>query len=533
MGGGSKASGKGGGGARQNRNGRNCNPEQRPTLSKDPGVPGNELRRAGAALMKTKQGKQRHVMNIPSLNKPATGSASAVAHPPQHDEYHDPQEEGTTDAQQTDVQRNVSEMAAFALRCSRQQAQYQAPAMLLGGESSATGGMLDVGGYINEEELNRRRNNDQSLRKFYKEFQKVVESSDVLLEVLDARDPLGCRLLQMEKTIQSQWGDKKTVVVVLNKADLVSEMVLDAWIRYFASEGLEAISFTASRETAHATARNLCISKLFGLLRRIARGESGARKSITVGTIGYPNVGKSSIINALKRRNVVGVANTPGFTTGNTEVGLRNDVRIIDCPGVVMPGEDSGDVVLRNAAKVEDLANPHVAVERLISRCDPQQLSAVYSIGDFHEDAVEFVKQVGIRRGRLRHGGVVDEDETARMILHDWNDGRIGYYTLPPDDDPMSRATLKSSGNNDHDDDDRGARVVAIGLSGTDLQAERLPTFHLSAVEPIGERKRLATHHRDEDDEEADEDEDEDVIEDSEEDEASRRQRLRKKNRHR
>lgn len=522
-------------------------------LTKDPGVPGNDLRRAGAALMRTKQGKQRHVMNIPSLQQrqqqqQASATAGSLHRPhlqPTVDAIVGQQEDRDPDDQapvQTETQRNVSEMAAFALRCSRQHAQFHAPSMLLGVGGSAGGGGTDAtdgGGddiYLNEEDFNRKRHNDQSLRRFFKEFSKVVESSDVLLEVVDARDPLGCRLLHMEKTIQSQWGEKKTIVIVLNKADLVEPVVVNMWIRHFLEEGLESIAFTASRESAQATARNASIAKLFALLRRIARGDTGARKSITVGTIGYPNVGKSSIINALKRKSVVGVANTPGFTTGNTEIGLRSDVRIIDCPGIVMPGEDTGDVVLRNAAKVESLVNPHVAVERLIARCDPTQLSAVYSIGTF-ANAIDFVKAVGIRRGRLRQGGVVDEEATARMILHDWNDGRIGYYTLPPTDDPLARATLKSSGGPSAPGEQGGdSRLVVMSAVGGefDLQAERLPTFHLSATEPIGERKRQATHYNDADPADCDDDEDDDddadgIIEDSDDDANKKKKKQRRR----
>uniref|UniRef100_A0A0A9X166 G domain-containing protein n=1 Tax=Lygus hesperus TaxID=30085 RepID=A0A0A9X166_LYGHE len=188
------------------------------------------------------------------------------------------------------------------------------------------------------------------------------------------------------------------------------------------------------------------VSNLFRSLRSLARNESNhERKAIVVGVIGYPNVGKSSIINALKRKNVVGVGNTPGFTTGLTEVELRRDIRVLDCPGVVSPHEDNGDVVLRNAVKVSELTNVFAPVQRLLQRCTAyadshssmnsdmgdsgsevvngdvavqrtldasgvHPLALYYNIGTFDpSDVFDFIHRVGLRRGRLHKGGLVDE----------------------------------------------------------------------------------------------------------------------------
>jgi nuclear GTP-binding protein len=382
--------------------------------------------------------------------------------------------------------------------------EYQAPNMLLGGDGDE--------GMANEEDF-QRRGKDVSLRRFFKEFQKVVESSDVLLEVVDVRDPLGCRLEGMERTITSQWGDRKHIVVILNKIDLVHPDVVEQWVHWFEDDQqMMVIPFSASKDCAQRTG---CISRLFKLLRSLARGEGGARKSITVGLIGYPNVGKSSVINSLKRKNVVGVGNTPGFTTGNTEVDLRQDVKIMDCPGVVMPGEDTGDVVLRNAVKVDQLPNPLVAVERLIQRCDADQLSCVYEVGTF-KDAIDFVHQVGIRRGRVRQGGLVDEDETARIILKDWNDGKIGYYTLPP----TSQFCFGTSGGRGNADQEVSTERTVLTTLTDGMSMDTLPTFHLRGAEPIGSRKRAKYYDEHADysaeGEEGDENDEDEVIEDSE-----------------
>lgn len=395
----------------------------------------------------------------------------------------------------------------------------------------------------------------------------MVESCDVLLQVVDARDPLGCRLTHLEQDIRSRYGeDKKRVVMVLNKVDLVPHAaVVQDWVRYFTEhEHIMCVPFSAAGRSVRASAGSSLsyVAPLFRCLRSVARAEcgSGARRAIVVGVIGYPNVGKSSVINALKRRPVVGVGNTPGFTTGNTEVDLRSDIRILDCPGVVAPGEDSGDVVLRNAVRVSSLANPFVAVQRLLQRCATSDAAAhtppslpshtalghdantmnrnqdtshhnkqagktvcesdaeaqrvlratgvhplalFYGIDAFDpSDTYDFVRKVGLRRGRLIKGGVVDEEMTARMILSDWNDGRIPYYTYPPDVDVFcngvmtardvhrpgdagtssvsSSQWMHATSSNAEDEEEHSLSPQLVSGASCGLTVDGFPSFHFS-----------------------------------------------------
>ncbi|RNF11115.1 putative GTPase [Trypanosoma rangeli] len=482
MGGHSKKHGKGGGGGGAG-GGRYRPPEQRKRLTKDPGVP--DLKKVAHKLTRTAQNRNRSVFSISAVR----GTANILSNVATFDSK-------SGEPSQTSEERVAAErraMRTLALQCAEKAYHYEVPQQWVdeaGGEDCIC------------DDLDRR-GVDKSLRRFYREFQKVVENSDVLLQVVDARDPLGCRLTQLEKSIRSQFGDeRKKMVVVLNKVDLLpSKEVVDSWINFFEShEGVACIPFTA---TAKGALGHSYVSNMFRRLRALALNEeTGARKSIVVGVIGYPNVGKSSIINALKQKHVVGVGNTPGFTTGTTEVELRSDIRVIDCPGVVSPGEDNGDVVLRNAVKVSNIADPFTVVQRLIQRCmqvdtedeHSRQLLAAgihplalfYNIGTFDtNDTIEFIRLVGQRRGRLRQGGAVDEEGTARMILQDWNDGRIAYYTLPPTSDLFDRATLTTTAE---EDTAQRIMVAADGLCGpqvvdslaSGLQWEGLPTFHIA-----------------------------------------------------
>ena len=184
-----------------------------------------------------------------------------------------------------------------------------------------------------------------SRRAYLRELKKVIDTADVLLQVLDARDPTGSRIHpSVENTILSR-ADKK-MVLVLNKIDLVPKAVIGAWLttlrRSQPTIAIKAghdncMTSSQEKETSSPTVP-VGMEGLLQLLKNYARigGSSGKSKtSIVVGIIGYPNVGKSSIINALKRCRAVGVSPRPGFTTSMQEVVLDRNVRLLDSPGVV------------------------------------------------------------------------------------------------------------------------------------------------------------------------------------------------------
>jgi len=262
---------------------------------------------------------------------------------------------------------------------------------------------------------------DNSRKAYYKEFKKVLDNADVVLEVLDARDPLGCRTKRIEQDILESGVDKK-IILILNKIDLVPKDVVNDWLKYLRNE-YPTIAFKASTQNQRSNLGQLNVSaeavtdsmlnssecigadNLIKLLKNYCRN-ANIKTSITVGVIGFPNVGKSSVINSLKRSKVCNVGSTPGVTKNAQQIHLDKNIKLLDCPGIVFTqakkdGSNAAEVLLRNCVKVELLDDPVTPVEVIVSRCQTHQLMELYDIPSF-ESSHDFLLKLASSRGKLK-----------------------------------------------------------------------------------------------------------------------------------
>jgi nuclear GTP-binding protein len=172
---------------------------------------------------------------------------------------------------------------------------------------------------------------------------------------------------------------------------------------------------------------------LMKLLKNYTRNKN-IKTTITVGVVGYPNVGKSSLINSLKREKVVGVGATPGVTKVKQEIYLDKNIRLLDCPGIVFATKDTTEtgILLRsNAIKVQQITDLSAAVELIVRQVPKEKLMTLYAIADF-KDSREFLGHIATKRGKMKRGGVPNFEEAARTIIQDWNSGIVPFYTVPP-----------------------------------------------------------------------------------------------------
>ncbi|EON61474.1 hypothetical protein W97_00689 [Coniosporium apollinis CBS 100218] len=302
---------------------------------------------------------------------------------------------------------------------------------------------------------------DSSRKAFDKVFKQVVESADVVLYVLDARDPEGTRSKEVERMVMAAQGGDKRLILILNKIDLVPPPVLKAWLvhlrRYFPTIPLRASNpapnartFDHKQLTVKGTSETL-----FRALKSYAQSKS-LKRSISVGVIGYPNVGKSSVINALtsrlgSRNDACPVGAEAGVTTSLREVKLDNKLKLLDSPGIVFPSsaeaskahkvEEQARLILLNAIPPKEIDDPLPAVSLLLKRLSASQdmlakLLEVYNLpplmsanGDITTD---LLVQVARKRGRLGKGGIPNVNAAAMTVITDWRDGRIqGWMDAP------------------------------------------------------------------------------------------------------
>ena len=315
---------------------------------------------------------------------------------------------------------------------------------------------------FNQEQKNLEKklnitNKDLSRKAYVKILDQVIENSDVILEVLDSRDPLTCRNKDLENKIKSGKNSKK-IILVLNKIDLIPVQNAIDWQKYLSNE-FPCVLFKSNTQTQSA---NLSQSNLFdknlkdqkeyiteilkgnksiggeellNLLKNYSRIDGNTKSNIVVGVIGIPNVGKSSLINSLTRGKNVGVSNTPGFTKGLQEVILDNNIRLLDCPGVVMSNDENS--ILHNVIRTEDIKEPIEVVGKILKKMSQEYFLNTYnldiSILKGSELTIEkIVYLVGEKMKKYKKGGVVDLDKSARIIINDWNLGKLKYYSVPP-----------------------------------------------------------------------------------------------------
>lgn len=369
------------------------------------------------------------------------------------------------------------------------------------------------GGDAAADEVGGRAENKQALgqssrRAYMKALREVVESSDVILQVLDARDPVGTRVGRaVEDAILSRY-DKK-MVLVLNKIDLVPKDAVSGWLAHLrkshptvamkagTNQSRSGSVGRTKGESALQSSSGVGVEGLLSLLKNYARssgeGMSSSNKkgksksAITVGIIGYPNVGKSSILNTLKRSRAVGVSPRPGFTTSLQEVVLDKSVRLIDSPGVVFDdtadGKDhAGHSLLRNCVDADAVDDPIPAVQGLLERCTPESLVMTYEIPAFPPgDVMTFLALVARRSGRKLKGGIPDKVSAARTVIRDWNMGKINFYTSPPD------ASMESESGEGAGVEAGGGDAKVVTAFGAAFDVDKMAELDRDALEGLPE----------------------------------------------
>ncbi|MBP1911525.1 GTPase [Thermococcus stetteri] len=252
-------------------------------------------------------------------------------------------------------------------------------------------------------------------RKAWRVVREVVDEADIVVEVVDARDPIGTRNRKLERLILEEG---KPLLIVMNKADLVPK----EWAEEYKRKSEIPMVFISARER-----------KGTGILRKeikkLAKPLLDEKERVKVALIGYPNVGKSTIINTLKGKRAVGTAPIPGYTKGKQLIRLSKKIWLLDSPGVI-PIDNFDELVIRGgfpADKIEEPVKPAVKLIGRILETRKEAITEKFGIEDF-ESEEDILRKIGERRGLIKAGGEVDIEETARWFLREWQTGRFTLF---------------------------------------------------------------------------------------------------------
>lgn len=245
---------------------------------------------------------------------------------------------------------------------------------------------------------------------YFDTVRHVVVKADIVLLIADARMPELAKNPELENLVRSMG---KTLVIVFNKIDLVS---FEDMIRL--RNRFKNAFFVSST-------KNVGISKLRTGLFIIAK-QIGIDLP-HIGVVGYPNTGKSALINVLARGARTKVSSVAGTTKGVQWVKVGK-FRVIDSPGVITYKENEERLGFIGAKNPEQMQNPESVACEIISHCIQKNKKAFekfYEIEIEKEELYDIMLMVGKKRGFLSKGGIIDEKRTAIAIIRDWQKGKL------------------------------------------------------------------------------------------------------------
>ena len=271
-----------------------------------------------------------------------------------------------------------------------------------------------------------------------KKAAETMASIDVVIEVVDARLPEASTNPMVRELREYR---QRPCLKVLNKADLADPDVTAQWLRYYATQpGVKAVALACKRPQDVARVPALC--------QALAPHRNDSIKPLRMMIMGIPNVGKSTLMNALLKRRVAKVGDEPAVTKTQQIMDLGPRMTITDTPGLLWPKIDhdsdgfmlaASHAVGTNAVNDEEVAL--FLADLLLARY-PRLLAARYAIAVDGMDEEHLIAAIGARRGCRVKGGGLDLEKASLILLHDYRSGALGRISL---ETPQTREEMLRS----------------------------------------------------------------------------------------
>lgn len=242
------------------------------------------------------------------------------------------------------------------------------------------------------------------IRNFWKVVNDVIQEANIVLEVADARFPVLSRNAEIEMKVRKLG---KKLLVVFNKCDLISK------------DKMAVIKKNVDHSVFISSTDNLGTTILRKKLMAMCKGQ------MKVAVVGYPNTGKSSMINVLKGSAAAGRSSSSGYTKGKQLVRISPRIMLVDTPGVI-PFESKDKVLLAMLGSINpgNLKEPEDVAEEILDYICDNSSSAIKKVYGV-ECGENLLERIALAKNRLRKGGEADVKTMSRIIIKDWQTGKI------------------------------------------------------------------------------------------------------------
>lgn len=282
------------------------------------------------------------------------------------------------------------------------------------------------------------------MAKAKRQVQEHLRLVDIVFELVDARLPLSSRNPMIDEIIH-----QKPRLLILNKADMADETETKKWVEYFSKKGFKAVAINSlqGRDLHQVTkaAKEILADKW---ARMKAKGMKP--RAIRAMIVGIPNVGKSTLINRLAKKNVAKTGNTPGVTKAEHWIKVGKELELLDTPGILWPKFEDQEVGLKlaltGAIKDAIINMDELAVYALnfLSAHYPDQMYERYGIRSVDEDIVKTFDHIGKLRNVLGPGGEIDYDRVSELIVRDVRNLELGKLTFDFVDEELEKEAVNN-----------------------------------------------------------------------------------------
>ncbi len=268
------------------------------------------------------------------------------------------------------------------------------------------------------------------MAKARRQITEKLKLVDLIIELLDARLPMSSRNPMVDEII----GDKPRIVL-LNKSDLADPEVTSEWVDHFNNQGIAAIPINAVSGEGTKQLLDKCQSIMEEKFNRL-KSKGVQPRAIRAMIIGIPNVGKSSLINRLAKKNIAVTGDRPGVTKQQQWIKIGQQLELLDTPGILWPKFEDQQVGIRLAAsgaiKDEIYHYDEIAFQivTFLKERYGNRLMERYDLKELSDDRVEIIEDIGRRRGCVVSGGNIDFDKASVLLLREIRAGKLGKISF-------------------------------------------------------------------------------------------------------